>query len=76
MATMKQPVAGKTISAAPGTTAIYGALAGMMEALVCHPLDTIKVNMQTKNTTATLLPQKPGGMRRHHVSSAVDSNRE
>ncbi|KOS38700.1 hypothetical protein ACN38_g10473 [Penicillium nordicum] len=60
MATMKQPMPGKTISMAPGTTAFYGALAGMMEALVCHPLDTIKVNMQTKNTTATLLSQKPG----------------
>lgn len=30
----------------PLTDAIAGGAAGMMEALACHPLDTIKVRMQ------------------------------
>jgi solute carrier family 25 citrate transporter 1 len=40
------PKKAKTATTPLGTHLLAGGTAGLMEALVCHPLDTIKVRMQ------------------------------
>jgi len=54
--------------ASAATNLIAGGGAGMMEALVCHPLDTIKVRMQLSRRGRT-----PGsGKRRGFVATGKD----
>ncbi|KAI9718303.1 MAG: Mitochondrial succinate-fumarate transporter [Chrysothrix sp. TS-e1954] len=57
--------ASKPTSAA--TNLIAGGGAGMMEALVCHPLDTIKVRMQLSRRA-----RAPGAKRRGFVTTGVE----
>nr|ACO57106.1 truncated mitochondrial succinate-fumerate antiporter [Aspergillus nidulans] len=53
--------------ASPAVNLIAGGGAGMMEALVCHPLDTIKVRMQlSRRSTA------PGVKPRGFVKTGVE----
>ncbi|KAF1821965.1 mitochondrial carrier [Dissoconium aciculare CBS 342.82] len=52
--------------ASAATNLIAGGAAGMMEALVCHPLDTIKVRMQLSRRN------KAGGKRRGFIATGVD----
>jgi len=58
----KSPAAKKTASAA--TNLIAGGGAGMMEALACHPLDTIKVRMQLSRRA-----RAPGAKRRGFLTT-------
>ncbi|BDD55321.1 Mitochondrial succinate-fumarate transporter [Monascus purpureus] len=54
-------------AASPAVNLIAGGGAGMMEALVCHPLDTIKVRMQlSRRATA------PGVKPRGFIKTGVD----
>lgn len=54
--------------ASAATNLIAGGGAGMMEALVCHPLDTIKVRMQLSRRGRT-----PGsGKRRGFIATGKD----
>ncbi|KAH0314555.1 hypothetical protein KCU84_g13361, partial [Aureobasidium melanogenum] len=61
--TTKGPGGKKPASAA--TNLIAGGGAGMMEALVCHPLDTIKVRMQLSKRS------QRGGARRGFIQTGV-----
>ncbi|KAG9822479.1 hypothetical protein KCU68_g16630, partial [Aureobasidium melanogenum] len=61
--TTKGPGGKKPASAA--TNLIAGGGAGMMEALVCHPLDTIKVRMQLSKRS------QRGGTRRGFIQTGV-----
>ncbi|KAF2836763.1 mitochondrial uncoupling protein 2 [Patellaria atrata CBS 101060] len=49
------------------TNLIAGGGAGMMEALVCHPLDTIKVRMQLSRRA-----RAPGAKRRGFITTGVE----
>lgn len=60
----KGPGGKKPASAA--TNLVAGGGAGMMEALVCHPLDTIKVRMQLSKRAT-----RPGGTRRGFLQTGV-----
>ena len=53
--------------ASPATNLIAGGAAGMMEALACHPLDTIKVRMQLSRRGRT-----PGTKRRGFYQTGKD----
>lgn len=53
--------------ASAATNLIAGGGAGMMEALVCHPLDTIKVRMQLSRRGRT-----PGSKRRGFIATGKD----
>lgn len=53
--------------ASAATNLIAGGAAGMMEALVCHPLDTIKVRMQLSRRGRT-----PGSKRRGFIATGKD----
>lgn len=53
--------------ASAATNLIAGGGAGMMEALVCHPLDTIKVRMQLSRRGRT-----PGTKRRGFIATGRD----
>lgn len=53
--------------ASAATNLIAGGGAGMMEALVCHPLDTIKVRMQLSRRGRT-----PGSKRRGFIATGRD----
>lgn len=53
--------------ASAATNLIAGGAAGMMEALVCHPLDTIKVRMQLSRRGRT-----PGSKRRGFIATGRD----
>nr|QKY59833.1 mitochondrial tricarboxylate/dicarboxylate carrier proteins [Aureobasidium melanogenum] len=61
--TTKGPGGKKPASAA--TNLVAGGGAGMMEALVCHPLDTIKVRMQLSKRS------QRGGARRGFIQTGV-----
>ncbi|KAF5866241.1 hypothetical protein ETB97_000205 [Aspergillus alliaceus] len=50
MATTIQSASDRTAAVRSTITALHGAGAGMMEALICHPLGTIKVAIQTKRS--------------------------
>lgn len=63
--TVQGPGGKKPASAA--TNLIAGGGAGMMEALVCHPLDTIKVRMQLSRRA-----RQPGAKRRGFVKTGVE----
>jgi len=49
------------------TNLIAGGAAGMMEALVCHPLDTIKVRMQLSRRA-----RAPGAKKRSFITTGAD----
>lgn len=49
------------------TNLIAGGAAGMMEALVCHPLDTIKVRMQLSRRA-----RAPGAKKRGFITTGVE----
>lgn len=53
--------------ATAATNLIAGGAAGMMEALVCHPLDTIKVRMQLSRRA-----QRPGAMKRGFIGTGKE----
>ncbi|KAH7348697.1 mitochondrial carrier domain-containing protein [Rhexocercosporidium sp. MPI-PUGE-AT-0058] len=53
--------------ASAATNLIAGGAAGMMEALVCHPLDTIKVRMQLSRRA-----RAPGAKKRGFVTTGVE----
>lgn len=53
--------------ATAATNLVAGGGAGMMEALVCHPLDTIKVRMQLSRRGRT-----PGTKRRGFIATGKD----
>ncbi|RJE22370.1 Succinate fumarate mitochondrial transporter [Aspergillus sclerotialis] len=53
--------------ASPAVNLIAGGGAGMMEALVCHPLDTVKVRMQLSRRA-----NAPGAKPRGFVATGVD----
>lgn len=53
--------------ASAATNLIAGGAAGMMEALVCHPLDTIKVRMQLSRRGRT-----PGSKKRGFIATGKD----
>lgn len=57
--------------ASAATNLIAGGGAGMMEALVCHPLDTIKVRMQLSRRA-----RAPGAKRRGFVATGMDIARK
>ncbi|EQB44937.1 hypothetical protein CGLO_16269 [Colletotrichum gloeosporioides Cg-14] len=57
---------GKTPTSA-ATNLIAGGGAGMMEALVCHPLDTIKVRMQLSRRA-----RQPGAPKRGFIRTGVE----
>ncbi|KAF2229023.1 succinate/fumarate mitochondrial transporter-like protein [Viridothelium virens] len=61
---VKGPGGKKPASAA--TNLIAGGGAGMMEALVCHPLDTIKVRMQLSRRA-----RAPGAKRRGFIETGI-----
>ncbi|KAI9691567.1 MAG: hypothetical protein M1822_007638 [Bathelium mastoideum] len=61
---VKGPGGKKPASAA--TNLIAGGGAGMMEALVCHPLDTVKVRMQLSRRA-----RAPGAKRRGFIETGV-----
>ncbi|KAF7846492.1 hypothetical protein BT93_L4244 [Corymbia citriodora subsp. variegata] len=63
--TTKGPGGKKPASAA--TNLIAGGGAGMMEALVCHPLDTIKVRMQLSRRA-----RAPGAKRRGFIQTGAE----
>ncbi|KAH9819340.1 Succinate/fumarate mitochondrial transporter [Teratosphaeria destructans] len=67
--TVSGPGGKKPASAA--TNLIAGGGAGMMEALVCHPLDTIKVRMQLSRRGRT-----PGTKRRGFIQTGVEIARK
>ncbi|EMF10560.1 mitochondrial uncoupling protein 2 [Sphaerulina musiva SO2202] len=56
--------------ASAATNLIAGGGAGMMEALACHPLDTIKVRMQLSRR------QQRGGKRRGFIKTGVEIARK
>jgi solute carrier family 25 citrate transporter 1 len=51
----------------PATNLIAGGAAGMMEALACHPLDTIKVRMQLSRRA-----RQPGAKRRGFIKTGTE----
>lgn len=53
--------------ASAATNLIAGGAAGMMEALVCHPLDTIKVRMQLSRRGRT-----PGSKKRGFIATGKE----
>ncbi|KZL80173.1 succinate:fumarate antiporter [Colletotrichum incanum] len=57
---------GKTPTSA-ATNLIAGGGAGMMEALACHPLDTIKVRMQLSRRA-----RQPGAPKRGFIRTGVE----
>ncbi|MCJ1314610.1 hypothetical protein MMC25_008292 [Agyrium rufum] len=61
-----KPTSGKKATSA-ATNLIAGGSAGMMEALVCHPLDTIKVRMQLSRRA-----RLPGAKRRGFLLTGRD----
>ncbi|KAF2100745.1 mitochondrial uncoupling protein 2 [Rhizodiscina lignyota] len=63
--TTKGPGGKKPASAA--TNLIAGGGAGMMEALACHPLDTIKVRMQLSRRA-----RQPGAKRRGFIATGAE----
>lgn len=67
----KSTPAGRKKPASAATNLIAGGAAGMMEALVCHPLDTIKVRMQLSRRGRT-----PGTKRRGFIATGMDISRK
>lgn len=61
----------KRAPASASTNLIAGGGAGMMEALACHPLDTIKVRMQLSRRART-----PGAKRRGFIQTGVEIARK
>ncbi|KAH8671997.1 mitochondrial carrier domain-containing protein [Tricladium varicosporioides] len=57
--------------ASAATNLIAGGAAGMMEALVCHPLDTIKVRMQLSRRA-----RAPGAKKRGFITTGVEIARK
>lgn len=57
--------------ASAATNLVAGGGAGMMEALVCHPLDTIKVRMQLSRRA-----RAPGAKRRGFIQTGVEIARK
>ncbi|RMY45862.1 hypothetical protein D0864_15361, partial [Hortaea werneckii] len=57
--------------ASAATNLIAGGGAGMMEALVCHPLDTIKVRMQLSRRA-----RQPGAKKRGFVTTGMEIARK
>ncbi|CAK4030325.1 Succinate fumarate mitochondrial transporter [Lecanosticta acicola] len=57
--------------ASAATNLIAGGAAGMMEALVCHPLDTIKVRMQLSRRQ-----RQPGMKRRGFIKTGIEIARK
>jgi len=57
--------------ASAATNLIAGGAAGMMEALACHPLDTIKVRMQLSRRA-----RAPGAKRRGFVATGMEIARK
>ncbi|EPE25000.1 Mitochondrial carrier [Glarea lozoyensis ATCC 20868] len=53
------------------TNLIAGGAAGMMEALVCHPLDTIKVRMQLSTRA-----RRPGAKKRGFIKTGMEVARK
>jgi solute carrier family 25 citrate transporter 1 len=53
--------------ASAATNLIAGGAAGMMEALVCHPLDTIKVRMQLSRRA-----RAPGAKKRGFLTTGAE----
>ncbi|CAF9905354.1 MAG: Mitochondrial succinate-fumarate transporter [Gomphillus americanus] len=67
MASSSTNGAGKKKPASVATNLIAGGGAGAMEALVCHPLDTIKVRMQLSRRA-----RAPGAKRRGFITTGRD----
>ncbi|KAF2719466.1 succinate/fumarate mitochondrial transporter-like protein [Polychaeton citri CBS 116435] len=57
--------------ASAATNLIAGGGAGMMEALACHPLDTIKVRMQLSRRA-----RQPGAKRRGFIKTGMEISRK